>query len=85
MPELTSFFCFDVIPKFDDHKDYSNGSADVVDDDEIWGGVDEGGVDEGGVDGGVDEEPARCFCVHALLCVGAKGQMGRQVPVVIIL
>ena len=32
-----------------------------------------------------DEEPAGSFGVHTLLGVGAKGQMGRQVPAVIIL
>ena len=51
---------------------YSNDDGDVGD--EKAGGVDEEG-----------EEPAGSFCVHPLLGVGAKGQMGRQVPAVIIL
>ena len=31
-----------------------------------------------------NEEPAGSFCVHALLCVGTKRQVGRQVPGIVL-
>ena len=30
-------------------------------------------------------KPAGSFCVHALLCIGTKGQVGRQVPAIVLI